>query len=156
MPSARSRTPRPVLSLPLATTLIGGLLLFGGCDMVGLSGDDPSEDLAYTIEDSQPAPGTSATLRLRNGRSSPVEYDLCQSWAERRTREGWVDADLRVADACVLLARRSLPPGDTTSISVQIDSSAAQGTYRFSTNVVINDTDRSLFTAPFRIEPDHR
>lgn len=153
MPFVRSRPFCSVLLFPLATALIGSLLILGGCDMVGLSEEDPSNDLAYTIEDSQVAPGASATLQLRNGHSSPVTYDLCQSWAERQTMEGWVDADIRVADACFLLARRSLPPGDTASISVQIDSSAAEGTYRFTTDVGIDDTERSLFTGPFQIEP---
>jgi hypothetical protein len=151
MLSIRSRPSPSFLFPPLATVLIGGLILFVGCDTIGLSSDDPVDDLTYTIEDAQLTPGASATLRLRNGHSSPVTYDLCQSWAERQTSDGWIDADIRVADACILLARRSLAPGDTAFFSVQIDSSAAQGTYRFSTEVGIGDTDRSLFTGPFQI-----
>jgi len=151
--SFHSHALRTVRSLTLITAVIGGLLLVGGCDRVGFFEDDPSSGVAYTIEDSQLAPGASATLQLRNGRSSPVAYDLCQSWGERRTSEGWVDADIRVADACVLLARRSLPPGDTAFTSVQIDSSATQGVYRFRTDVGISGSDYSLVTGAFRIEP---
>lgn len=124
--------------------------------MVGLFQNDPLDDFAYTIEESQLAPGDSTILRLTNGSSSPVKYDICQSWADRRTSTGWTDADIRVSDFCFLLAPRSLEPGETASASIQIDSSAVEGVYRFSTDVEIKDSNRSIFTGTFRIEPEDR
>lgn len=119
--------------------------------MLGLSQNSPLEGLTYAIKESRLAPGDTATLRLTNRGSSAIKYDLCQSWAERQTSTKWEDADIRVADACFLLAPRTLNPGETTTYFPRIDSGAASGTYRFRSTVRVDAQDRPLFTGPFRV-----
>jgi hypothetical protein len=135
----------------LALTLLGGIALVGGCDMIGLSENDPRGDLRYIIEAEQLAPGDSTTLRLHNGGSSKIGYNLTCSWAKQRTTEGWRDARIRRADAC-LLYLRALEPGETATTQVHVDSSATEGVYRFSTDVEIDDKMQPVVTRTFRIE----
>lgn len=138
--------------LLLALALLGGTSFIGGCDMIGLFENDPRDGLRYSIEAKQLAPADSTTLRLYNGDSSEIGYNLTCSWAEQKTTEGWRDARVRRADAC-LLYLRALEPGKTATTQIHIDSSATQGVYRFRTDIESNDKTQPVVTETFRIEP---
>ncbi|WP_259246946.1 hypothetical protein, partial [Salinibacter ruber] len=86
--------------LALAATFVSGLLFFGGCDASGGLLSSPPRGLEYGIEHPRLAPGDSTALRLTNNRSSPVGYNLACSRAERKTSDGWVDANVRRFEAC--------------------------------------------------------
>ena len=103
------------------------------------------------MENPRLAPGDSTALRLTNDRSSPVGYNLACSRAERKTSDGWVDADVRRFEACAqrLAVLRS---GRTAATRVHIDSTAEEGVYRFEARVELDRASRSVLADLFRVE----
>lgn len=153
MPTRRLSSGQLLWDLLLVLTLLGGILLVGGCDIIELSENDPRGDLRYSLDKKQLTPGDSTLLRLQNSGSSQIGFNLTCSWADKGTNDGWTDGNLRRADSCFLYIR-ALEPGETATTQIHIDSSAAEGVYRFSTDVEIEDRRRPIFTETFQIEKE--
>ncbi|WP_251954501.1 hypothetical protein [Salinibacter ruber] len=151
MPVSRLLRSRVLSGLALAATFVSGLLFFGGCDASGGLLSSPPRGLEYGIEHPRLAPGDSTSLRLTNNRSSPVGYNLACSRAERKTSDGWVDANVRRFEACAQYLA-VLKSGGTAAIQVRIDSTAEEGVYRIEARIELDSAPRSVFTDPFRVE----
>ena len=92
-------------------------------------------------------PGEEAVLTLKNGTGNPAAYNLCTA--------GLVlaPASPLEEDRMCTQELRILAPGDEVSTPRTIPATAAAGTYRFTTRVVVQDVAIDVSSASFSIAP---
>ncbi|MEX2584390.1 MAG: hypothetical protein WD766_14065 [Gemmatimonadota bacterium] len=96
--------------------------------------------------------GDTLEVRLVNGGAENVGYNLCSSWRERETEDGWERIEsFRMCTAELL----SLPPGQTASWREPVDPEWGSGRYRVVTRVWPGGRSAAvaLATNPFAVAP---
>jgi hypothetical protein len=81
------------------------------------------------------APGSSATLFLRNAYDTQLGYNLCFSALERRTDAGAWEPSAVQEDRVCTAELRILEPGDTASFQLRIPPPLPAGEYRYRTRL---------------------
>ena len=117
--NAISTTMRPRL------LLCAFLLLLAGCDLLGLGG---SGEITLTTAEDVYAPGEVVGLRVKNGTSQTIGFNLCAAEIEYRVEGQWSPA---TEDEVICLdILYTLKPGKTFTDFRQLSERLPGGTYR--------------------------
>ena len=119
------------------------LLLLGGCDLLSpLTG---SGDVTLTTTEDVYAPGKAVTLRVKNGTSRTIGFNLCAAAVEYRAENQWspaVENDIVCLDILYMLK-----PGKTSTDARQLSERLPTGTYRIRGTFSDEDGDSEPFMA---------
>ena len=119
------------------------LLLSCGAWM-GLSACGPTGEAMLATEQEVYSPGSELTVRLHNVSFRSLHYNLCYISLQREGPAGWVGVQIREPDESCPAILLNLKPGEAESTQITLDSTLAEGTYRFSTSVELDGERRAV------------
>lgn len=109
-----------------------------------------SAGIAFEVQGENLAPGSSATLRLANGQSSPIGYNLCFHDLERRQGPDW--APLALGRICTM-ELRTLDAGAEITYPVTLPETLNAGEYRYRAAAYLfgQNVFRDVVTGSFQV-----
>jgi hypothetical protein len=141
--------------------LTASLLIVGGLAACHpLPGDTPAPlpggvegGLAFYAERASYTAGDRVSVRLVNGTSAQIGYNLCPSRFQRWSEGSWVDAPNAGGYEACTMELRTLNPGQHTSLEIPLSSEARAGAYRLVTRVerLESGASATLETQPFEV-----
>ena len=132
--------------------------VLSACALVLLAGCDASSDLgSVSFQTDAPAYrlGDAVTVRLTNGSSARVGYNLCFSTLQRSDGGRWLDVDRSTTEdpqvcQAILLG---LEPGESAEGRLTVPDRAQAGEYRVQTSVEVGDDGAGrVVTNPFDVD----
>lgn len=120
--------------------LIGLTLLLGACTASGSAGNG-AVDVDFDVEPDEVAPGDSITLQLENDSPGTLTYNLCASTLQVESAGDWTAVP---ADRMCTRELRVLGPDQETEFRLQLPSDLADGRYRFTTGIQLEEGDRGM------------
>ena len=129
--------------------LLGLTLLLAAC-AAGNSVESGSLDIDFDVEPDVVAPGDSVTLELENDTPGSITYNLCASVLEMESGGEW--REMSANRACTR-ELRLLAPDEEARFRLQLPSDLAEGRYRFTTGVQVEEGDggRQVPSETFRV-----
>lgn len=131
--------------------LLAILLLFSlaACRQTQLPDPDA---IRFSTDRASYAPGSDVQIRLQNGTTTRVGYNLCYSTLERRTDDAW--EEVATADEVCTAILNGLEAGDEATFAKTLPVDLSEGTYRYRTDVEVMDAGvrDAVATGPFEVE----
>lgn len=125
--------------------LLAAFALLAACGTT----DPADEGLQFATKGSRFEPGGSITVELTNGSASPVGYNFCQRFWERRVGPGWE----RFEEMSICTpAFDQLAAGEKIEATLGVPYGLVPGTYRVSAAVLLDDDAEPILSNEFAIE----
>lgn len=125
------------------------ILLGSAALWLGACGE-PLGDAALTTDSSEYVPGSQLTLRLHNGSTEALGYNLCFVSLQRHTEAGWESVPATEQELCQAI-QHQLAPGHAESAQRLLAGTLPAGEYRFLTTVEWDGEREAVASPPFLV-----